>query len=56
MAAMSTAKAFAQVTGGPAAVIVDVDVGTQVSIVLLVLPEILALIMIGPCWCRARCV
>jgi thiamine pyrophosphate-dependent acetolactate synthase large subunit-like protein len=34
MAAMSAAQAFTQVTGRPAAVIVHVDVGTQVGVLL----------------------
>jgi thiamine pyrophosphate-dependent acetolactate synthase large subunit-like protein len=36
MVALSAAQGYAQVTGKPAAVIVHVDVGTQVCLVLLV--------------------
>ena len=41
MVALSAAHAFVQVTGRPAAVIVHVDVGTQVGVVSVCLPQTL---------------
>jgi len=39
MVALSAAQGYAQITGNPAAVIVHVDVGTQVSLFILVLTK-----------------
>lgn len=57
MAAMSAAQAFAQVTGRPAAVMVHVDVGTQVAVILVCFLRVLTSIdrlLLVPCTMRAE--